>query len=225
MAQIKAKSFSRGGTAVDVDLKALLTGEIGIAEFGLVKALKGQVFGANFGTITTPITFTNTGNIDVTKAAAAIIVPTGTTIIPMSISLQMEAYGTNAIFECGASLGTGGSRTSGMTSVTPSNIRADFPSGSACLAWTGDNTTVTVGQTTNKLEFWRDGLQVAITHATAVNNIANADTYKFKWSASEMIAPPIGVGPCQLFVNVASQAPTGFIIVTWVEVPSSDIPA
>jgi hypothetical protein len=229
MAKIKAvakqtTAVDRLSEGADVYVRALRDGTLSTAAFFQALALEGRCFAANIGSLTTPATFAATP-IDGTEPDIILEVPSGTTVLPISLTIQMEAYGTNAIFECMAAFGTGGSRgaATGGTAITPVNLRTDAPRGSSCVCYsTIDDATATY-LTANKVEFFRDGLQSAITKATAVNNIANADFVKFKWSAAESGFQPVLIGASQLFVNAMSQAGTGFMTLVWAELPSSAI--
>lgn len=206
---------SDGGT---MDLRCARDGVLFTAPWLLAMAMEGRMYCAGAGSITTAITWEATAACDMTKAAVMVDVPSGTTIIPVSIQLQMEAFGTNAIFECAAHIGSGGI-TAGGTAVTVTNLRSDAPDTTECTV-TSDLTGATA-LTTNICEFWRDGLQSAITKATAVNNIANKDDFKFVWTLTESSAFPIVIGAGQLFVTQGSQAGTGFCKVVWIEIPST----
>ena len=208
-----------GGVA---DLRCTRDAVLFTAPWLLAQAMEGRMYCASAGSLTTPITWTATAACDMTKAAVMIDVPSGTTIIPVSIQLYMEAFGTNALFECAAHIGSGGV-SAGGTAVTVTNMRSDAPDTSLCTV-TSDLTGGTA-LTTNISEFWRSGLQAAITIATAVNNIANTDQgfYKFEWKLTDGLAFPIVKGASQLFVTQGSQAGTGFCKVIWVEFPSTMI--
>jgi len=186
------------------------------------QAIRGRLMCAAAGSLTTPITWTATAANDQTKAAVMVDVPSGTTIFPLSIDLHMEAYGTNAIFECAASVGSGGV-SAGGTAVTVTNMRTDDPYNSNCTV-TSDLTGATA-LTTNDSEFWRSGVQVAITVATAVNNIANnaENFYKYSWNYKDGLWCPIVVGAGQLVVTQGSQAGTGFCKIIWIEVPTTEV--
>ena len=99
---LKAKSFATSGDGSDVYLRALLSGEMGIADYFAVKAFKGQMFNASSISVTTATTWTATATIDITKPALFLSVPAGKAIIPVFIMLYMEAFGSNAQFECRA---------------------------------------------------------------------------------------------------------------------------
>src|SRR3990167_978055 len=146
-ALIKAKTVVRSGDGVDVSIRSLLSGEIGIADYFAIKAFKGQMFNASSVSVTTATTWTATATIDITKPALFLSVPSAKAIIPVFVMLYMEAFGSNAQFECQGVIGTGGSRTSGGTAITPVCTRTDLSNASACTVYAGGNTIVTVGQT------------------------------------------------------------------------------
>ncbi|MFA6270637.1 MAG: hypothetical protein WC657_05540 [Candidatus Paceibacterota bacterium] len=147
--------------------------------------------------------------------------PTGTTIIPIELMIYFEAFGTTAQSEVNATIGSGGSYTSGGTAMTPSNLRVDKPYSSAVTAY---NLSTVTGATTNVTEFYRDGEQFAITKTAGSATVAVSDPHRFTWSIKDAFVAPIGVGPCQVAVNQGSQAGTGFGYIKWVEVPTSDLP-
>lgn len=195
-------------------------GEIVTSEFITQAALDGRLFCASAGTLTTPITWTATATIDGTKPLFFLSVPAGTTVIPVSIQLYMEAYGTNAQFECMAAVGTGGV-SAGATPVTITNLRTDSPNTSTCTA--GSDLTGATYMTTNISEFWRDGQQFAITKTTASATASASDPCKYIWKITDGLSMPVIVGAGQLAVCQGSQAGTGFCIVTWAEYPSTAV--
>src|SRR3990167_2749702 len=141
---LKAKSVTQSGDGEDKYLRALLSGELGFADYYAISALRGRVFTAASASVTTPTTWTAAATIDVTKSMFMAVVPTGFAIIPMNIEVYFEAFGTDAQMELQALIGTGGSRTSGMTAITPVCTRSDIAPGSGVTCWAGGNTTVTV---------------------------------------------------------------------------------
>ena len=218
----QTSSVSAESEGNDIYARGLRDGALLTADWILAQTIRGRLMCASAGSLTTAITWTATAACDQTKAAVMVDVPSGTTIFPLQITLQMEAYGTNALFECAASTGSGGV-SAGGTAVTITNMRSDDPYNSNCTV-TSDLTGATA-LTTNDAEFWRSGLQAAITIATAVNNIANTDQgfYKFHWSYKDNLWCPIVVGAGQLVVTQGSQAGTGFCKIVWIEVPTTEI--
>lgn len=195
-------------------------GEIVTSEFVLQAALDGRLYCASAGALTTPVTFGATATIDVTKPVLWGSVPSGTTIIPVAIVLYMEAFGTNAQFECDARIGTGGSRTSGGTLVTATNMRSDAPNTSQVTWYQGDASPVFVGVTTNISRFWRDGQQFAITKATASATATVSDPNRFVWKLMDSYSAPVGIGASQIAVEQGSQAGTGFCDLYYIELPT-----
>jgi hypothetical protein len=147
-------------------------------------------------------------------------VPSGTTIFPLEISIYMEAFGSNAQFECEALTGTG-AVSAGGTAMTITNMRSDAPYSTNCTA-TSDITGGTA-PTANVNAFWRDGQQFAITKSAASATAAASDPNKFVWRYTDGLFCPIVVGAGQLLVTQGSQAGAGFGKIIFIEVPTTEI--
>ncbi|MBW2672497.1 MAG: hypothetical protein JRD89_03655 [Deltaproteobacteria bacterium] len=181
--------------------------------------MRGNVFCANAGTGTSPITF-GAGSIDTTEPDLHISVPANTTILLLELVVHMETYGTSQLFEGMASYGTGGSAGTD-TAVTPTNMRSDAPSASSCTVGCASDADATY-TTTNVVEFWRFGLQKAFTTATADDD-SPAYPCTFVWSHKMAGYMPVLVGASQLQVFAGAQAGTGFIQAKWVELPTNQL--
>lgn len=222
---LKGKTAVRSGDGSDVYLRALLSGELGIVDYFAVSALRGRMYTVNGGLVTTPVTWTATATIDITKPVLFGVVPSDKAIVLVNLWLYMEAYGTNAQFECDAVVGTGGSRTSGGTQRYGVNSRSDIDGGSGVTWWEGGATIVTVGATTKLNRFWRHGQQFAITKTTASATAAVDDPSKFEWNALETSTFVIAGPDSQVAIHQGSQAGTGFAGLTYVEIPKGELPA
>ena len=221
---LKARSITQSGDGTDTYLRMVLSGELAVADYFAIKAMKGQMFNASSISVTTPTTWTATATIDITKPALFLSVPTNKVIIPVEIVLYMEAFGTTAQFECQAVIGTGGSWASGGTAITPVCTRSDLSNTSGCSVYAGGNTIVTVGQTAKLNYFWRDGQQFAITKTTGSATASVTDPCRFVWRASDGYNLNIAGPSSQLQINQGSQAGTGFVTLVYAEIPSSELP-
>ena len=196
-------------------------GAIWTADWVLARCAEGRVFVANAGSATTPITF-GAGDIDPTEMDLFISVPSGTTIGILDVVIQMEAYGTVLLFEAMAKIGTGGTVGAG-TSVTPRNLRSDAPFTSNCTITAA--ATATSGVALTGPEFFRAGHKLVVDAVTATTSAGALLPRKFAWNHKDAGYIPIVVGGtgtgCAVYA--ASQAGTGFIIVTYVEIPSTRI--
>jgi len=192
-------------------------GAIFTDDWFMARVKEGKVYCANVGTITAPATF-GAGTMDGTEFDLHVSVPSGTTIIPIELTIKMEAFGTAAIFECMAKSGTGSTIGSGGTTITPTNLRSDITATSGCTV--GSAASATSGVAITGPEFFRDGHSLAITIAT-VGQIRVPET--FRWRAKEAGYAPVIVGAGQLGVFAAANAGTGFITLVWVEMPSTRI--
>ena len=225
MALMKAKArqtsaISVGSEGDDVYLRGLRDGTILTAEWIMAQTIRGRLMCAQAGLLSTAISWTATATNDQTKPAVFIDVPSGTTIFPLEINLYMEAFGTNAQFECEAVTGTGGV-SAGGTAVTITNMRSDAPYKSNCTA-TSDITGGTAC-TANVNAFWRSGKQFAITKTAESATVASWDPNQFIWRYTDGLYCPIVVGHGQLMVTQGSQAGTGFCKVIFIEVPTSEV--
>ena len=189
------------------------------ADWVLARCMEGRVFAAHGGTATGPITF-GAGSISETEQDLVIYVPTGTTIGILEVNVQMEAFGTNAIFETMGKIGTYTTANTGGTAVTVRNLRSDAPFTSNCTVLSACTTVASTGLT--GAEFFRDGRQVAKSLTTAAG-VHVAQPMKFSWNhkAAGYIPLVVGSGACAIYA--ASQAGTGFITVVYVEIPSTRI--
>jgi len=201
-------------------LQGTRDGAIWTADWVLAKCQEGRAFVANAGTVTSPITF-GAGDITEAEMDLFISVPSGTTIGILDVAINVEAFGTNAVAQCMAKIGTGGTVGAG-TSVTPRNLRSDSPFTSNCTI-TGA-ATATSGVALTGPEFFRDGHGKAL-DATTASEVANTLKHKFAWNHKDAGYIPIVVGGtgtgCAVYM--ASQAGTGFISVTYVEIPTTRI--
>lgn len=221
---LKAKSIERSGDGDDIYLRSVLSGSLSVADFFAVMALTGRMYTVNAGLVTTPVTWTATATIDITLPVLFGRIPSDKGIIPVSLWLYMEAFGTSAQFECEAKIGTGGSLTSGGTTRTAVCTRSDIEGGSGTLWTEGGNSILAVGSIARINRFWRDGAQFAITKTAGSATVAATDPNKFKWSAKETGEIHVAGPDSQLAIYQGSQAGTGFAGITYVEVPKSWLP-
>ena len=221
---LKGKTIVRSGDGSDVYLRAVLSGELSVADYFFVQAMLGNQYYIGSADVTTPTTWTAAAAIDITLPALWVSVPANKVLIPVHIELYMEAFGSNAQFECQAVSGTGGSRTSGGTSITPVNSRTDLSNSSGLTAFAGGASIVIVGQTGNINVFWRDGQQFAITKTTASATASVTDPNKFVWDAVQTNTFVLCGPSAQLQVNQGSQAGTGFVKLTAIVIDSANLP-
>ena len=224
---LKVKTLVRSGSSGDGSdkyLKSALSGELAVADFFLAQSLRGNMYYIGSADVTTPTTWTATATIDITLPVLWVSVPSNKVLIPVHIELYMEAYGTSAQFECQAVSGTGGSRTSGGTAITPVNMRAGLSDNSGLTCFAGGNSIVIIGQTTKLNVFWRDGAQFAITKTSSSATVAATDPNKFVWDAAATNTFVMCGPDAQLQINQGSQAGTGFVKMTAVVMDAADLP-
>mgnify|MGYP001609395776 CR=1 FL=1 len=179
----------------------------------------GRVFTVNSGTGTAPATFA--GAYVATTPDVYVYVPLGTTLIPLKIRVMYEAVGTESTMEIVATASVTGDSTAGGTALTIYPYRLDNPRASVVTATAGG--TVTSPNSGIFFDFWRKMRPLTDTVATTEND---RHELVFEWSALTDIPPYIvgttaGTGGSCLALWAASQAGTGFIEVTWAEIPST----
>lgn len=187
----------------------------------------GRVFTVNAGTGTSPIPF-GAGTIDTTEPDLDFEVPAGASfmVVPLEIHIQMEAFGTTAIFEGMASIGLGGVfGTTGGSAVTPVCLRTDRPNGaSGCRAISNVDGSGATYMTSNVAEIFRFGIEAVATVGTGDDD-SNRGGNAYLWAARDRGVYPVMVASgglvCRLNVFACSQAGTGFIRFTYAELPLS----
>ncbi|KKL15366.1 hypothetical protein LCGC14_2506340, partial [marine sediment metagenome] len=117
-----------------MNLRGTRDGSMITADWFLGMAMEGRCFGVNNALDTTPDTF-NAAYADA-QQDLYITVPSGITIIPVFIQINMEDTGTQAEMDILAVAGSSYDRTGVSSSTTPTifNMRMDAPHASLCVA-------------------------------------------------------------------------------------------
>ena len=176
-------------------------------------AREGRVFGANMGSVTTPLTFLVTA---ANRPDAWIRVPSGTTIFPISAIVALEDFaGTDTEVDVRIAQNDIGNGTSSAADVGPRTLRTDATITSNCVARqlaTGDTTAET-----NPLSVYRTTVNTA--------NAAGNDLAGRVVAERRHMGYPVLVGPASLevFVAASTTQATGFVVITWGEVPSTSV--
>lgn len=222
---LNLKAKARQTTAVervsegaDAYLRSLRDGTLSTAGFIQAMSFEGRVFGGNAGTVTSPITFNPTA-IVTTGADLMVLAPAGTTIIPIEVCIQMEAFGTTAIFEAMVSIGTGGALGTD-TDVVPVCLNSVVARATQCSAGAAADEASATYFTGSVHELMRWGAAKAVTVGTADDDSA-WPPLNLVWRAMEGGYLPIVKGSGGFAVFAAAQASTGFISAKWIELPTS----
>jgi hypothetical protein len=198
-------------------LRLMRDGSIIKSNWLLAKAIEGKVFCAHTGILTTPTAFN--GTIDAAEPDMLITVPSGTTIIPVFMSVCFEDTGSAQVMDVFAVASNVYDNSVTATANTIYNFRTDKAAGgSQCTAYSVvTSTTGTTPESGNFVEFWRPyaGFQ-----EDAFNSTTSWKTeypHGAKWYIGDSVVPPIIKGTGSLSVYAAAQAGTGFITAVWVE--------
>lgn len=174
-------------------------------------AYEGRVFTANMGTVTTPITFLVTA---ANRPDAWVRVPSGTTILPISINVTLEAMtGTAQEFDvriCANDIGNG---TSSAADVGPLTLHTGSGKTSLCTARqlaTADTTAETT--------------PISIYRKSYVTAEATGEEDKGIHITREQMGYPVlkGAATWELFCAATTNQATGFVVMTWAEILTSN---
>ena len=183
--------------------------------------LGGRGYAANGGTATTPITFA--GAYDADAPDLHIHVPNLTSIIPTSIEVLFEAVGTESTMEIIALASNTGDSTATGTAATAKNLHIGSTNTSNCTVTVAvDAAGITDPNAGSFYEFWRNGRPLTDTVATTENDRHELHWRWSVWNDGPLVAiDGAALAGSALAVYCASQAGTGFIVVSWVEVPTT----
>ncbi len=174
-------------------------------------AMQGRIFTASMGSVTTALTFVVSA---ANRPDAWIRVPTATAILPIRCNVILEsAAGTVTEIDvriCQNDIGNG---TSAAATAGPLSMRTDSPVSSLCTARQLASADTTAE--TNPISIYR-------------RTYARADEAGIDWRGIEatraMMGYPllIGAATWEVFIAATSTQATGFVVMTWAEVPASD---
>ena len=226
MALIRVKgqqtlAVSSQGEGGDVFLRATRDGALFNADWFMGQSLAGTCYGVNTGIMTTPVTFSPV--VADTMPDVLVGVPTGTTIIPTYISVCFEDTGTVLAIDTFAVVAPTYDVTLTGTELTVMNLRVDKPKSSLCTSYGTVTANGPTFESGNFIEFWRPygGLQEDAFNGST--NWVHQNVAGSIWTVRKAVVPPICVGPASLGVFAGAQAGTGFITVTWIELPTASL--
>lgn len=210
-------SVTRVGEGAENYLRMLRDGSVGVADLIALWSLEGRVFTASAGAATTPVTF-GAETLDVLEHDLHVVVPAGVVIIPLEFTVNFDIYGSIQVVECCLQYGTGS--VAGVADLTDTPISSNANTGltSACTVKfccaTGTNLTTVTN------EFWHDGIQLAVTVASATQ-IRSQTKFSYKAMDSGVLQV---VGPSQQLIAYASaKAGTGFTRFIYAELPVASV--
>jgi len=202
------------GAGVRIAIAASRTGALVIQDQITQWAVDGRLFHAQQGNANTRLAWTETA-YDEDQPQFAIRVPTGRSIIPVSLAITVEIQaGTFTYFTWSTATNDIGNGTS--TDLTISNMRSDAPHTSSCVArslYTG-NATAATGL--KEVKRWVDP------HVTAAGSRSDYD-----WNIRTAAAIPVLVGPAtlQMHTHATTSDAEGYLEAVWAEFETSALVA
>uniref|UniRef100_A0A6H1ZV11 Uncharacterized protein n=1 Tax=viral metagenome TaxID=1070528 RepID=A0A6H1ZV11_9ZZZZ len=213
-------SVQRPDEGAEVELRLIRDGSIAIADYITAMSLEGRIMSTNAGTVTTPIEC-GAGGIDTTEPDLIVIAPATVAIIPIEIIINVEAYGSTAIFEAMWSFGLGGVQGT-VTAGTVQNTNTLSAYQSQCTSGNASGADSTYW-TSKAVEVARWNAAKAVTVSTADDDSAWPPV-QFVWTAaSSGVLPVISGTGAGFMVFASAQASTAFITAKWIELPVSAV--
>ncbi len=193
-----------------IGARGLRDGSLVTADYLEALAAEGRIFTANMGSVTTPLTFLITA---ANRPDAWIRVPSATAILPLKATVVLESMaGTATEIDVRIAQNDIGNGTSSAATVGPLSHRSDSPITSNCTARqlaTADTTAET-----NPLSVYR---KTFIRADDAGSDAKGAEITR------EMMGFPVLIGGAswEVFIAATTTQATGFVIMTWAELPST----
>ena len=215
-----ANKILKYGTTSNVDVVGLDDGSVISVDWVQAKIFQGKGFHAYVGSASTPAT------LDASYAATdpdiSLDIPDGRMIIPIQITVVMEDFGTEALFETHTLCSKTLCASSAGTVFNPINMRTRTGGGSACSCYTGP--TVTDGHTTGAFEINRHTLH-AVADVLTSDDDASAELLRreFTWSYGQAGWAPLLEGDASIATWATSQAAKGIIQYWWLEFAEGEI--
>ena len=206
MSNVTRNSYVSGAEGTTPATRVNRQGSLVVISQRMQWSIEGRCFVSSHGTETTPLTALA---YDQDQPEFILSVPTGTTVIPLSIRVNTEGSTGTAkeliIWRTTNEIGNG---TSTAATEGPTNLRSDAPRAALAVPRHLYTANVTL---TNYREIWRD--------STTIASIAPF-TYEYKDES-----PVIIVGPGSLGLQFAATTtqPTFFLNVTWAEFATSEL--
>ena len=204
-----------------MNLRGTRDGAMISADWLTAMAMEGRCYGINTGVDTSPDTFT--AAYTAAKPDILVTVPSGTTIIPVFIQINMEDTGSAAIMDWVAVASSVYDADVTDTDLTIYNMRMDAPNSSLCSAGAVVSAGGTTPLTGNFIEFWRGTAGFAADAFNGNTTPTSELITRTAWNVKDSLVPPVIVGEGSLNVYASCQAGLGFITCVWVEVPSTSI--
>jgi len=211
--QGQTTSKGRYGNGATVKATGTRDGALYVADYIHALAMEGRVFHQGVGSLTTPTAF----RIGITTLQPELVidVPTGTTIIPVEISVHLETL-AGTISEIVAMTGTALRGAGTSTAGAPLSTRTDRPVTSGCSTYyTYAGNAVAMSGT---VEFWRWGFPWVT--ATAEGNPIMKAIYNVRDNTPQVI---VGPGNLSIYIGGTTAGPTGYVTCSWAELPSTSI--
>jgi len=212
---VQQDAYRVGAEGGAVAVRANPRGEVVVPDWFTQLALDGRVYNISTSVQETGDLLGESAGPGSNNVNPSILVdvPTGTTVIPIELTLAPEGTGTTgdwAVIRMSTDDTT--RYSSGGASITPINMRKDDPNTSSCSAYHGGTQIVASGNTDDDT-IWYE----AIDTSAYVNK-------PVRWSARDGV-PPVLIGPAALlvYVDVNNNDEEVLWSLKWAEFSTTDV--
>ena len=203
-------------------------GELFVQDWIQAAILEGKGFIANIGALSTPVVGGGAGTIvDLDQPEFGMIIPDGTTIIPIRLNIQLtaplmatDADEVEALAFVDTTAATVASALDGTwaNTITPKNMRIALTNRDSSLCTVK---SVCSGDTTDPTE------SIDLCHMQVTGDM-NGTPANAIWSRNELLYepknPPMIIGPASLFAYWGGTVATsGFMQFFWIELPTVQV--
>ena len=187
-------------------------GALYIAEHVRALSIEGRIFGAHFGTLTTPLATAATTAITTLRPMAWLRVPDGTAIIPLTVNLLVESAGATTQGEALLGIATSdvgnGTSSAGTSGALGVSLNSAAPISSTVIPRQLATADVSADYA---LELKRFSFA-----ASAVNQ-------DFSWQAAQELVPSVLRGAATLMLYIGGNAVNFYCQMQWIELPESAV--
>ena len=214
---VQQDAYRVGSEGGAVAVRANPRGEVVVPDWYTQLALDGRVYNISTSVQETGDLLGETGpGTNNVNPSILVDVPTGTTIIPIELTVMAEGTGTSgdwAVIRMSTDDTT--RYSSGGASITPINMRKDDPNSSSCSAYHGGPAIVATANTDDDSIWFSSYAQGAF---------GDAGNKSMRWSARDGV-PPILIGPAALlvYVDVNNDDEEVLWSLKWAEFSTTDV--
>jgi len=192
--RVRQDSYDVQAEGVEHNARMNPRGELIVPDWYTQLVLDGRVYNVSNAVQETAERISETARgSDNVNPSLLLDVPTGTTVIPLQVMLDLTTMGTSEDLTITLVTDDVVRRSSGGAAITPINMRKDDPNTAASTFYSGSTQIVAIANVDD------DTLDAVIVEAEATPKTTASGLPFYLWSARQRI-PPVLIGPSALMV-------------------------